>query len=139
MSAQVEPTIRSYVAAGAITKYHGVAMTVANLGLVSQSVTEDTTAEQFVGVAQNDAAIGERVDVIILGESFAIAGAATGIPNTSLMVNAAGRFITHVAAAAPAGAAVAGHILSNENYVGAGADGDRIRMFVNPRNATAAT
>ena len=118
----------SFIAAEAITEF--AAVSVDSAGKVV--ITDASTDEASVGIAQRACSAGDAVDVIVSGVSRAIAGAAIAPETTSLlMAETNGNLIPFVAGSGNFSVA---RILPNINHHSP-ADGDQIRVvFTGPSN-----
>ena len=118
----------SFVAAEAITEF--AAVSVDSAGKVV--ITDASTDEACVGIAQRACSAGDAVDVIVGGISRAIAGAAIPPETTSLlMAEANGNLIPLVKGSGNFSVA---RILPNINHHSP-ADGDQIKVvFTGPSN-----
>jgi hypothetical protein len=118
----------SFVAAEAITEF--AAVSVDSAGKVV--ITDASTDEACVGIAQRACSAGDAVDVAVGGISRAIAGAAIAPETTSLlMAEANGNLIPLVKGSGNFSIA---RILPNINHHSP-ADGDQIKVvFTGPSN-----
>ena len=121
----------SFVAAEAITEF--AAVSVDSAGKVV--ITDASTDEACVGIAQRACSAGDAVDVAVGGISRAIAGAAIAPETTSLlMAEANGNLIPLVKGSGNFSIA---RILPNINHHSP-ADGDQIKVvFTGPSNYAA--
>jgi hypothetical protein len=120
--------IVSFVAAEAITEF--AAVSVDSAGKIV--ITDASTDEACVGIAQRACSTGDSVEVVVGGISRAIAGAAIAPETTSLlMAEANGNLIPLVKGSGNFSVA---RILPNINHHSP-ADGDQIRVvFTGPSN-----
>jgi hypothetical protein len=118
----------SFVAAEAITEF--AAVSVDSAGKIV--ITDASTDEACVGIAQRACSAGDAVDVAVGGISRAIAGAAIAPETTSLlMAEANGNLIPLVKGSGNFSVA---RILPNINHHSP-ADGDQIKVvFTGPSN-----
>lgn len=118
----------SFIAAEAITEF--AAVSVDSAGKVV--ITDASTDEASVGIAQRACSAGDAVDVIVGGVSRAIAGDAIAPETTSLlMAETNGNLIPFVKGSGNFSIA---RILPNINHHSP-ADGDQIRVvFTGPSN-----
>lgn len=120
--------IISFVAAEAITEFALVSVDSAGKAVI----TDASTDEACVGIAQRACSAGDSVEVIVGGISRAIAGAAIAPETTSLlMAEANGNLIPLVKGSGNFSVA---RILPNINHHSP-ADGDQIKVvFTGPSN-----
>ncbi|MDB4526291.1 hypothetical protein N9180_01745 [Akkermansiaceae bacterium] len=110
---------KSFVAASTITEFAVVALD--SNGKVA--VATDATSDLIVGVAQRGASAGDVVDVIVHGETRAIAGAALTFSSTPrLTVGAAGVLVD----GSDAGDFPVARVLPNVNQTSTSASGEQI-------------
>lgn len=127
----ITDNIFSYVAAEDITEFAAVSVD-ANGKLV---ITDLSTDDSCVGIAQRACSAGDSVEVVIDGVTRAIAGAAISPEDTTLlMADTAGNLIPFVAGSGNFSVA---RILPNINHHSP-ADGDQIKVvFTGPSNYAA--
>ena len=112
---------KSFECAGAVTQYAACALDASG-----KLVVATATGDAFIGFAQDAGAIGDRVSVIVAGESFAFAAAAgIAASSTALTADLAGALVAYVGPGYQVG-----RVLFNENQASA-AGGDKIRVYVN--------
>ena len=131
MSASTIHIVKSFVAAEAITKYAAVALDADSKLVIADD--PDSITEMFIGIAQEACDAGDRISVVIAGDTFAIAGAAgIAASSCSLMAAAAGtgELVVHAFALGGTPNYLVGRLLPNENHTAPGA-GELIRINVN--------
>ena len=135
MSVNTEAIIRSFevAAAATVTKHMPVSTSVATLGAVFDSTSNDPTTETVIGIAQEDGVAGQVVRVAIGGPSYALVGTGGITGAGEVMVDgAADGITTHI----PGGvnpAAIVGWYITNTNRPTAATD-DLVEIFVRPIN-----
>lgn len=114
--------VKSFVAAGTITEFAAVAFD-SNGKVV---VATDATSDLIIGIAQRGASAGDVVDVVVMGETRAIAGAALTFSSTPrLTVGTGGALVD----GSTAGDYPVARLLPNINQTSTAGSGEQVVVY----------